>query len=91
MASKHVGHAWFTGRSQIAVVLCVDAVTKKQKAYIHTVVGMDEEDDIQHVMEYGMKFPVEAAALVIDQQGTWTDKPLWLRVTGKLEYRPEGQ
>jgi len=70
MSSKHIGHVWFNGRSNIGIVLGHDPIQNKLKAWITTVVGMDEEDDIQHIMEWGSKFPVQEAITLIRKHGT---------------------
>jgi hypothetical protein len=78
MASKAIGHVWFNGRSQIGIVMTYDDITKKAKAYIHTYVGLDDEDDIRHIMDYGTKFPVTEARALIEGWGTITDAGQWL-------------
>lgn len=77
MASKPIGHVWFNGRSNIGIVLGVDEYNNEPKAFITTAVGMDEQDDIQHIMEWGSKFPVLEACSLIDECGTITDRKAW--------------
>lgn len=87
--SKAIGHAWFNGRSQIGIVLAVDTITGKHKSWIHTYVGLDEEDDIKHIMEYGSKFPVKEAQTLIASHGTITDREAW-KVLSNNEVNSEG-
>lgn len=77
MASKAIGHVWFNGRSNIGIVLAVDELNNEPKAYITTAVGMDEDDDIQHIMDRGSKFPVLEASTLIGECGTVTDRKAW--------------
>lgn len=77
MASKPIGHVWFNGRSNIGIVLAVDELNNEPKAFITTAVGMDEQDDIQHILDWGSKFPVLEAATLIDELGTVTDRKSW--------------
>lgn len=89
MASKHIGHIWFTGRSQIGIVLCFDEITEKPKAYIHTFVGMDEEDDIKHIKEHGMKFPVLEATTIIGERGTVVDIDIYNKIVDQITVESE--
>lgn len=77
MASKPIGHVWFNGRSNIGIVLAVDELNNEPKAFITTAVGMDEQDDIQHILDWGSKFPILEAATLIDELGTVTDRKAW--------------
>lgn len=91
MAIKHVGHAWFSGRSLIGIVLCFDEITQKPKAYINTVVGIDEEDDIKHIMEQGMKFPVFEATTVVGGQGIVKDEDLYNKIVDQITVETEAE
>ena len=77
MASKPIGHVWFNGRSNIGIVLAIDEFNNEPKAWISTYVGMDEDDDIQHIMGWGTKFPAEEAQSLILKFGTITNKKAW--------------
>jgi hypothetical protein len=91
MASKHVGHVWFNGRSQIGIVLCFDEITQKPKAYINTFVGMDEEDDVKHIQEYGMKFPVLEATTIIGEHGTVKEEELYNKIVDQITLETEAE
>ena len=75
--SRAIGHVWFNGRSNIGIVLAIDEFNNKPKAWISTYVGMDEDDDIQHIMEWGTKFPIEEAQSLIQKSGMITDRKAW--------------
>lgn len=77
MASKAIGHVWFNGRSNIGIVLAVDELNNEPKAFITTAVGMDQDDDIQHIKDWGSKFPVAEASTLIMEYGTITDRKAW--------------
>lgn len=77
MASKPIGHVWFNGRSNIGIVLAIDEHNNEPKAFITTAVGMDEHDDIQHIMDWGSKFPILEASTLIVEFGTITDRKAW--------------
>jgi hypothetical protein len=75
MVKKNIGHAWFNGRAQIGIVMCL--VDGLPKAYISTILGLDEAADIQHISEWGSKFPIPEAASVIKKCGEITDFEAW--------------
>jgi hypothetical protein len=81
--SKPIAHVWFNGRSNIGIVLALDEFNNEPKAWITTAVGMDEDDDIQHIMEWGSKFPVEEARSLIQKHGMIIDRKAWQ----ELEWR----
>lgn len=91
MASKYIGHVWFNGRSQIGIVLCFDEIIQRPKAYIHTIVGMDEEDDIKHIMEYGMKFPVLEATTIIGEHGTVREEDTYNKIVDQITVESEAE
>lgn len=76
MNSILIGHVWFNGRSNVGIVLGYNAVENKLKAWITTAVGMDEDDDIKHIMEWGSAFPVEEAKTLIEKHGTMRMSPV---------------
>lgn len=80
MSSKAIGHVWFNGRSNIGIVMAHDPITDKPKAWITSAVGMDLEDDINHIMAWGSKFPVAEACTLIMNHGTVTDRETWDRL-----------
>jgi len=75
VGKKNLGHVWFTGRAEIGVVLClIDGVPK---AYISTILGLDEDEDIKHITDWGSKFPIAEAASLIKKNGTIVDQEVW--------------
>ncbi len=54
---------WFTTMHAhtIGIVIGVDKITKKQKAYIGLGDGVDEEADKKRIAHYGSPFPLDAA------------------------------
>lgn len=76
MNSILIGHVWFNDRSNVGIVLGYNAVENKLKAWITTAVGMDEDDDIKHIMEWGSAFPVEEAKTLIEKHGTMRMSPV---------------
>lgn len=73
MEKKNLGHAWLGG--QIGIVMCL--VEGLPKAYIGTVLGLDEESDIKLVLDWGITFPIPEAASVIKKHGEITDMETW--------------
>lgn len=62
---KVLKKTWFTqGIYVMCVVLGEDEVTKKKKAYIAVVSGLDEKTDINYVCSHGAHFPVDAAEIL---------------------------
>lgn len=51
---------WFSGGG---ICLCQDTVTLEYKAYIKSIEGSrsDIDNDIQHILAHGSKFPLKAA------------------------------
>ena len=70
-----VGHVWFSGRSNIGVVLGYDIVTNELMAWIHTVTGQSEEEDARDIMQWGTKFPVQEAKSLIEKFGQMVLSP----------------
>lgn len=53
--------SWFNGcGGRIGVVVGVEG----EHAYIGAALRHDEDDDVDHIMKYGAKFPLEAALLL---------------------------
>ena len=75
MVKKYLGHVWFNGRAQIGIVLCL--IGDELKAYISTISGVDEAADVQHISEWGSKFPIAEAVTLISEHGTITDAESW--------------
>ena len=65
---KIKGSVWFTtmqSNEQIGIVLGVDEITKKEKAYIGIGFGKSEKSDEIMIAERGAKFPLEQAKQII--------------------------
>jgi len=76
-----VGHVWFTAQRTVGIVLVMTNDETTIKAYIAAVGGLDEEDDIQYIREWGAKFPVLEAANLIRKHGERTcSDEVWLKV-----------
>jgi hypothetical protein len=59
-----IGNTWFTAwENTIGVVLINDGF--EDKAYIDVVEGILEEDDVKKIINYGARFPVDAARLLL--------------------------
>lgn len=67
------GYCWFSGISTIGLV--VVQVDDKLKAYISTVKGDDQNQDLQKIIDYGTYFPLEEANSIIDKLGIWLNAP----------------
>lgn len=53
--------SWFNGcGGRIGVVVGIDG----EHAYIGAALRHDEDDDVDHIMKYGAKFPLDAALLL---------------------------
>lgn len=62
-----IGVAWFKGT--------IGIVVKKNdmgeyKAYIDNILGENEEKDIQRILDWGSKFPIDDALRIISKLGT---------------------
>jgi len=55
-----IDYTWFTASQTIGVVLVKDPYDG-YKAYIGFAKGVNELDDVKHIIEWGNKFPLEAA------------------------------
>lgn len=68
---KILGVCWFSGRVQIGVVLTSNDIGE-EKAYIGccTSSGISEMVDAKHIAEYGSKFPLEEAKILIKKEGS---------------------
>ena len=49
----------------IGIIVGTDTITKEEKAYIGIGQGGDELDDTISILQYGAKFPIEAAKKLI--------------------------
>ena len=74
---KHlIAYAWFNSRTQIGIV-CYYNDVKEFKAVIGNAVGVDLDVDLQDIADWGSKFPLDAAVLAIEQQGSVNDMGAW--------------
>lgn len=65
---KITGVIWFTTNSTIGIVTTVNEVGV-EKAYINSVSGFDEYEDMRHVAKHGTRFPVKQAKELIQEHG----------------------
>lgn len=65
-----LGYCWFN--SNIGIVLTINSV-KEIKAYIATVSGLNEYEDLSYIMERGSAFPVAEAKSLIKNTGFITE------------------
>jgi hypothetical protein len=64
---KIIASYWFTGFMSsfpIGIVLAEDEITGELKAYIGEGQGRSEENDACNILEYGSKFPLDAALIL---------------------------
>ena len=60
--SKIVATEWrSSGAQAIGIVLCLDGITKKYKAYIGVAQGLDEKTDSQGIKDWGTKLSFKEA------------------------------
>jgi len=78
-----LGWVWFTSRATVGIVVCKNEV--EEKAYIAGVSGHNENADINDIMNWGAKFPLEEAISLINRSGTWKKRP----TTGAPKTEPE--
>lgn len=71
---KTVSHVcWFTSLNQtIGVIIVINGMQEK-RAYIGTCSGLDELLDMKMISEYGAKFSVEAAEILMNEKGQKID------------------
>jgi hypothetical protein len=71
---KTVSHVcWFTFLNQtIGVIIVINAI-KEKRAYIGTCSGLDEFLDMKMISEYGAKFSLEAAEILMNEKGQRVD------------------
>ncbi len=65
MSIETKGVRWYSGRDCIGIVLVYDTITNEEKAYIGVGKGYNETDDIQTIKDWGAKFDVNVAKLII--------------------------
>ena len=67
---KIIWVTWFTeGDNTIGIVITENEI-KENRAYIGKGRGIDEPYDMEHIAYWGAKFPINAAQLLMDKQGT---------------------
>jgi hypothetical protein len=62
-----IGVAWFKGTIGIIVKKTEQG---EYKAYIDNILGNSEEEDIQRILDWGGKFPIDDALRIISKIGT---------------------
>jgi hypothetical protein len=67
---KYIGYAWFNGRSCIGIVLTHNEETDELRAFIEKGHEFDEFSDIDYIMSWGSRFPVDDAISLILKVGT---------------------
>lgn len=71
---KTVTHVcWFTHLNQTIGIIIVNNSMNEKKAYLGTCTGLDEFLDMKMIAEYGAKFSVEAAEIVMKDKGQKID------------------
>ena len=72
-----IGQAWFSNlQGNYGIVLYKDE-SGVFRAGLSLIQGNAPLDDIQRVMDYGCRFPIKAAIVVIEETGTIQNKILW--------------
>lgn len=71
-----VGHCWISGITTIGIVVVLDTITNEKKAYIGTLPNseMDEPSSLKYIADYGTKFPLYIAIMLISDTGVVDDK-----------------
>lgn len=77
MSSKAIGVVWFSGRSTIGIAIGFDEEEQKSKAWIASVHGENEDADIQQILDWGSKFPLAEASMLVLKLGKILDTELW--------------
>lgn len=63
--SKIIAYNWFTSAlGTIGVVIIRSGGLGEYKAYMSTVIGTNEERDLQFIADYGAKIDLEAAEIL---------------------------
>lgn len=74
---KIVAYAWYNGRNVVGIVVYQNEVGEFYAA-IGPGLGEDQTEDVRYIAECGNKhFPIKAAVIVIDTQGTIKDPDLY--------------
>ena len=68
---KLIGYCFYTSRTCVAIVLCIDTITNEKKSYIGSIVGEDMSDDLIQTISWGCRFNPEIAETLINQTGTF--------------------
>jgi hypothetical protein len=67
---KTVTHVcWFTHLNTCIGIIIVENAMKEKRAYIGTAIGFVEDSDMQMIAEYGSKFSLEAAEILMKDKG----------------------
>lgn len=79
---KIIGIAWF---ETIGIVITYNELTKEKRAYIAPGKGIDPVYDMEFIAYWGLKFPLEAAEIVIKEKGEIKNHILKVNRTIELE------
>lgn len=82
--SKPIGYVWYSARSTVGIVLGYNQTEKELRAWIASILGLNEQDDIQFIMDHGAKFPVIEAQRLIMKSGTICDLKTWVEFFGSV-------
>ena len=67
---KIISVAWFEHSGQtFGIVITSRDGEPLNRAYIGVVAGVDEKKDMINIANYGAKFPLEAAMIVVERRG----------------------
>ena len=82
MVNKVIGYVWFTGRSNIGIIVVGNSDLDIQKAYISTVSGIDQNNDLNYIKDFGTRFPITEARSLIEKNGFISDRKAWDKFKG---------
>lgn len=61
--------AWFNHLSSTIGIIILLNEQKEERAYIGTGIGIDEYQDVVLIANYGGKFPLDAAKIIMNEKG----------------------
>lgn len=73
---KAVAVAWFEHVGHFFGIVITQNSQGEHKAWIGVVAGIDQTKDIINIANYGAKFPLDAARLVINYKGQEIAEPI---------------
>lgn len=60
---------WFSDANHSIGIVVTENENKDNKAYLGVARGIDEEYDMEYIANWGAKFPLVSAALLMEQPG----------------------